>query len=435
MVDPGSIAVRAEELARNRTPHFDPEELKAFVKTYLDRREVFLKAFREQGSPLYVIEKKILLERAEHFRKIMGGKLSDLQVYYAVKSNNHPSIANILVRAGLGLDVSSGQELKLALEAGAARILFSGPGKTEAELKLGVANYKKVTVLMDSFGELNRLEKITAESEREIRAGIRLTTDERGFWRKFGIPLSKLEVLFELAEKCHHVRLAGLQFHTSWNLDPSGQVKFIERLGQELKALPENYREQIEFIDIGGGYWPPQGEWLQAAGTPEGRLADILFPNSKPDMNHYRLSGNPIGVFAERLAAAIEEHIYPSLKCSIYTEPGRWICNDAMHILLQVVDRKADDMVITDGGMNIIGWERYEIDYFPVINLSRPELNEHPCYVLGSLCTPHDVWGYSYFGSDIHPGDILLIPTQGAYTYSLRQKFIKPIPDTVIIEQ
>jgi diaminopimelate decarboxylase len=74
-----------------------------------------------------------------------------------------------------------------------------------------------------------------------------------------------------------------------------------------------------------------------------------------------------------------------------------------------------------------------ETDYFPEINLSRPDLTEHPCYVLGSLCTPHDVWGYGYFGSDIQPGDILLIPTQGAYTYSLRQNFIKPLPKTIII--
>ncbi|MFH1143386.1 MAG: hypothetical protein V1774_02440, partial [Candidatus Eisenbacteria bacterium] len=70
-------------------------------------------------------------------------------------------------------------------------------------------------------------------------------------------------------------------------------------------------------------------------------------------------------------------------------------------------------------------------DYFPVINLSRPGLNEHECLVAGSLCTPHDLWGYSYFGDGIEVGDILLIPNQGAYTYSLRQEFIKPLPRTV----
>ena len=85
-------------------------------------------------------------------------------------------------------------------------------------------------------------------------------------------------------------------------------------------------------------------------------------------------------------------------------------------------------------GTNAIGWERFETDYFPVINLSRPETIEHECYILGSLCTPHDVWGYSYWGKDIQPGDVLMIPTQGAYTYSLRQEFIKPLPEVVMLD-
>jgi diaminopimelate decarboxylase len=89
--------------------------------------------------------------------------------------------------------------------------------------------------------------------------------------------------------------------------------------------------------------------------------------------------------------------------------------------------------VITDAGTNAVGWERFETDYFPVLNLSRPALSEKPCNVLGSLCTPHDVWGYSYWGEGIEIGDILLIPTQGAYTYSLMQNFIKPLPEVVVV--
>ncbi|MBF0529707.1 MAG: decarboxylase, partial [Deltaproteobacteria bacterium] len=117
----------------------------------------------------------------------------------------------------------------------------------------------------------------------------------------------------------------------------------------------------------------------------------------------------------------------------VYTEPGRWICNDAMHILLMVLDVKGDDLAITDGGGNMVGWERFESEYFPLINLSRPGMTENPILVLGSLCTPHDLWGHSFFGQDIRIGDVLLIPMQGAYTYSLRQQFIKPIPGAIFV--
>ena len=133
------------------------------------------------------------------------------------------------------------------------------------------------------------------------------------------------------------------------------------------------------------------------------------------------------------LSAEIHEHLLPIVPCRICLEPGRWICNDAVQLLISVVDKKAADLVITDAGTNTIGWERFETDYCPILNLTRPSLNEQPCHILGSLCTPHDIWGYMYFGDDIRPGDILFIPAQGAYTYSLRQNFIKPLPAVVTI--
>ena len=53
-------------------------------------------------------------------------------------------------------------------------------------------------------------------------------------------------------------------------------------------------------------------------------------------------------------------------------------------------------------------------------------MKERSCRIFGSLCTPYDIWGTSYFGKEIRPGDVLIIPRQGAYAYSLRQSFIKP---------
>jgi diaminopimelate decarboxylase len=141
----------------------------------------------------------------------------------------------------------------------------------------------------------------------------------------------------------------------------------------------------------------------------------------------------PIEYFARQIAKALRKHVFPHISTTVYLEPGRWICNDAMHIMLRVVDKKHDDLIITDGGTNAVGWERFETDYFPVINLTHPGKSENPCLILGSLCTPHDVWGYAYFGTKIEEGDLLLIPTQGAYTYSLRQNFIKPLPAVVIV--
>ncbi len=409
----------------------DGETLERFVRKYLDRRERYLRAAERCGSPLYLIEKPILTDRAKKFTEAFRAVLPDVGIYFAVKSNNHPEIARTLVRAGLGLDVSSGRELTMALDSGANDIVFSGPGKTGGELVLAVQNRGRVTVLIDSFGELERLEAIAAEAGAAVRAGVRLTTDERALWAKFGIPLSSLPAFLADAGRAGHIRLRGLQFHTSWNMNPDNQVGFISRLAGALGNLDTAARKKIEFIDIGGGFWPEDGEWLHRADggvvNPDNRDRDPLL--------HFRKPSVTIHEFAEKIGRAFRQEILPLTECRLCAEPGRWLCHPALEILLRVTDRKGPELIITDAGTNAIGWERFETDYFPVINLSRPALIEHPCRVLGALCTPHDVWGYSYHGEDIRLGDLLLLPNQGAYTYSLRQEFIKPLPGVATVDE
>jgi len=425
----------ASEILKSPTPLFDSQELHLFVGNYLERGDEFLDIFRRHGSPLYVIDRQVLRRRAEQFIAAFQNRLPAVKFYFAVKSNNHPAVSETLVQSGFGLDVSSGEELNQALNTGVHDIVFSGPGKTIEELELAADNSHCVTILIDSFGELDRLETVAKRQAVKVRAGIRLTTDETGLWRKFGIPLSDLPRLWSDAKKRKHIDLRGLQFHTSWNMNPDNQIAFMERLGKTLADMDDGFQSAIKFIDIGGGYWPTQGEWLQSAGTMPGRLRQSLDLESGSPLEHYRIPSTPIETFARRISGAVRNHLLPFVDSAICFEPGRWICHDAMHILLNVIDKKADDLVITDAGTNAVGWERFETDYFPVINLSRPSLVEHECHVLGSLCTPHDVWGFAYFGDGIEPGDVLLIPTQGAYTYSLRQRFIKPLPKTAILDK
>ena len=415
------------------TPLLPLDDLRAFVQHHFCRRDLYLQIIENHPAPIYLQESAILRSRAAQIRKAFEDFLPAVAFYYAVKSNNHPDIARVMLAAGFGLDVSSGLELEMALSAGARDIVFSGPGKTVAELQLAVAHADRVTVLMDSPGELHRLEGIAAKADRSVRCGVRLTVNPNGLWRKFGIVPQALSSFWDEVGRCRHVQLLGLQFHSSWNLSPDPQIEFIRTLGKVLAEMPLSFISQMKFIDIGGGYWPAQGEWLQPAGTPEGKLLEALGQQTEPVEVHHRLPATGIEEFAERLSAAIHKHLFSVVPCRICLEPGRWICNDAVQLLFTVVDKKAPDLVITDAGTNAVGWERFETDYFPVLNLTQPAMDEKPCHVLGSLCTPHDVWGYAYWGADIEPGDILMIPNQGAYTYSLRQNFIKPLPEVVTV--
>ena len=415
------------------TPQLPPEELRDFVRQYFERRDRYRLVYEKQTLPLYILESSVLREKARQFRRAFKGVVPESMFYFALKSNNHPAVAKTLLESGYGLDVSSGLELEMAVGLGARDIVFSGPGKTDQELELALKHSQHVVVLIDSFGELRRLARIAAEHDRTIRAGVRLRTDPQGLWRKFGIAPNRLCDFWDVADRCPHVRLEGLQFHTSWNLSPKSQIKVIEHLGQVIADLPGPVKEQIGFIDIGGGYWPEHGEWLRAEGTPAGKIRKAMGQSAGPSNIHFRLPATPIQAFADELGAAIKKHLSQVLSCRVCFEPGRWICNDAMHLFISVVDKKEDDLVITDAGTNAIGWERFETDYSPILNLTRPALQENVCHILGSLCTPHDVWGDTYWGNGIQPGDILMIPTQGAYTYSLRQDFIKPLPAVIVL--
>lgn len=409
-------------------------ELQGVVSGYLERRQDYLDIAAKNQVPLYLLESQILRARARRFKQAFEDSVAGpVSVYYAVKSNNHPEVARILLEEHFGLDVSSGQELEVALGLGAEHIIFSGPGKTDKELSLAVQYASRVIVLMDSFGELERLRNITSSLNKDVRCGVRLMFNAKGLWCKFGIPTTDLGAFWKATGRCRHIQLTGLQFHSSWNLTATAQINYIQDLSEALDQLSESQISRLTFIDIGGGYWPEQGEWLQPAGTVAGKILDALGQGDEGDDRHYHLPAISIEEFARQLGEAADTYIFPRMHCRICLEPGRWICNDAVQLLISVVDKKAPDLVITDAGTNAVGWERFETDYFPILNLTRPSLSERRCRILGSLCTPHDVWGYAYFGEDIQPGDILMIPAQGAYTYSLRQRFIKPLPKLIKI--
>ncbi len=424
------LCTRFEPLLNETGPPLPERTVRDYVKDFVARRHEFLAVAKEHGSPLYVFDESALRQHAQAFRHAFERVVPGVSCYFAVKSNNHPLVAKTLLTESFGLDVSSGVELQAALAIGADAVVLSGPGKTLPELSLAVDNAECVTVLIDSFGELERLAELARGRSTRVRAGVRITPPSSQ-WRKFGVPLDRLRSFWQRAGELQWVDLCGLQFHTSWNHGPAAQVAMLQAIGREIRQWPVSVRRQIAFLDIGGGFWPAQGEWLLEAATPRGRLLSVLETNDGLNQQRTLVASEPIDVFAEQLARCLEEHIFDSGACDVCLEPGRWICNSAMHLLLTVVDKKEDDLVIVDAGTNAIGWERFETDYAPLINLSRPAMQEMPCHVLGSLCTPHDVWGYGCWGQDIQPGDVLLVPDQGAYTYSLRQEFIKSVPSVV----
>jgi len=402
--------------------------LQEYLNSFLQRKGELIESSSRFGTPQYFVDEPSLLLRINQFKEAFTKHIDRLRIFYALKSNSFSGICRKVISKGIGLDVSSGMELSTALSMGCKEIIFSGPGKTSDELMLAIRKRQKVTLLIDSFGELQRLSDLLIREPiggENLKIGVRIHVT--GQWSKFGVPLEGLSLILKMARNLKGVNPCGIQFHSSWNLDPSAQITMINAIGSYIRQHRQaNLWNPLRFIDIGGGFWPEQGEWLNPNNTLKGKLIQLLDPGFQFRTIHYFRRAKPLDYFSREISKSLKQHGSPLSDLEVWVEPGRWISTPAMHILLKVIDKKDPRTVITDGGTNLLGWERPLNEFIPLINLTRPSLKEHRTRVFGSLCTPYDVWGSSYFGDGINTGDILLVPDQGAYTFSLRQSFIKP---------
>lgn len=406
-----------------------------YLDGLLAKRQVFLESAARFGTPQYFYDEPSLIDQIKRFRRTFSAYLARYQVFYAMKSNSFEGISKQIISRGMGLDVSSGFELARALALKGRNIIFSGPGKTDEELLLAFKNRDRVTLLLDSAGELQRLGGIISRetpSDPPLKLGIRVRSDLQGIWNKFGVSLKDLVPLYVTARTIEGVKPCGIQFHASWNLDPAPQTRMIREIGDHIRRhMPRDLWGSLKFIDIGGGFWPEQGEWLNPQNRLRGEFLRLLAPDCSFPSGRYYRRAQPLHYFAKAIAAAVKHQGPPLSNLEIWTEPGRWLSTPAMHILVRILDKKDATTLITDGGINLLGWERPLSEFIPILNLTKPGPKEKAVNIFGSLCTPHDIWGTSVFGEGAEPGDVLLVPDQGAYTYSLRQSFIKTPADVI----
>lgn len=409
------------------------------VKLILKKRNKFLKLAKKYPTPFYIIDQNQLESDIRSFKLAFSRYMPGCEYYYAMKINHHPQIIKTVIANGYYIDVSSSNEMIKALRLGAKKVIFSGPGKTDEELKQAVLKNKIVTVMIDNFSELERLAEISQKFNKNIITGIRIHTQAFGEWSKFGIRLGELKKFWQKAKKYPRVNLRGIQFHMSWHEDARPYQESIKELAGYLKS---NFNKEellhIKFIDFGGGFRPRFAEGYFPYHTPQGIIIkeiDKFFNQPSKFKDKYFISeAASVNDYAKGIAEAIDRYLKPLVNCRYFTEPGRIISNNAMHIILKVVDIKEQGRVVVDGGINMVGWEKYKSDYIPLINLTHPASKEIKCIFYGSLCLPDDLWGYYFYGSKVKAGDIILVPRQGCTTYSLAQNFIKPIPRVHILK-
>jgi diaminopimelate decarboxylase len=381
---------------------------------------------RRFGTPVYVYDFEVIERQAASLRAAMPPAV---EIAYAVKANPSLAVVEHLGRLGFGADVASGGELALAVRAGieANRIVMTGPGKRDDELRAAVAvGVRAITV--ESIGELLRLESIAAEADGiqpvMLRAAVsedarlervRLVGDDGA--GKFGMDAADLIEAAGRTARSNHLRLVGLHaFGASNVLDAGALLGHVAATVRVARRLAAAAGTPLELIDVGGGLGIPY--------EPHEESLDL------------RRFGSGL---AEVTGGWADDPLLSSAR--LLLEPGRYLVGPAGAYLARVVDRKSVDgatVVILDGGVH---------------HLLRPALvgQEHrvralgdrtdasgrlqPVTVAGPLCSGLDVFSQAAVMIAPEVGDLVAVLDVGAYgfTESMPLFLSHPIPAEVAL--
>jgi len=350
------------------------------------------------GTPFYCYS-TATLER--HYR-VFSGAFADEKalVCYSLKANSNQSVLRTLAKLGAGADVVSGGELKRALAAGIPpeKILFSGIGKTETELRAAL-DADLLCINIESEPELELLSRLAAETGRTARISVRVNPDvDSGSHakistgkseNKFGVPLARAREVYARAAKLPGIRVTGVDMHIGSQITDLVPLEAAFRLLAEFVQTLRADGHTITHVDFGGGLGIP-----------------------------YYADREPPPVPAAY--AAVVKRVTHNLGCTLIFEPGRMIVGNAGILVTRVIYVKhgeAKNFVIIDAAMNdLIRPTLYEAhhDILPIVAAASgaPTITAD---VVGPVCESGDYLALDRTLLEPRAGDLLAIMTAGAY--------------------
>ncbi len=359
---------------------------------------------RRFGTPLYVYSRGAMRLAASAYRDALQGR--EHLVCYAMKANSNLAVLQTFAQAGLGFDIVSGGELLRALAAGAdpSRIVFSGVGKSRAEMRMALlAGVRCFNV--ESVAELACLNQVAIDMGRRAPVSLRVNPDvDAGTHpyistglkaNKFGVPHDQALATYQQAAAMPGIAVMGIDCHIGsqiTHIEPF--VDALDRLLDLVDAV-QAHGIQLRHIDVGGGL-------------------GIAYTDEQPP---------PAGELIARLLRRLDERGHGHQE--VLLEPGRSLVGNAGVLLTEVLYTKpseARNFCVVDAAMN---------------DLMRPAMYEawmsiEPCMqrdepgslwdVVGPVCESGD-----WLGRDrrlaVQPGDVLAVLSAGAYGMSMASNY------------
>jgi diaminopimelate decarboxylase len=363
--------------------------------------------FSGEATPFYYYDTVLLKQTLEILAQL--AKKYNIHAHYALKANANERVLQLINSYGFGADCVSGGEIEAALEAGfpASKIAFAGVGKADWEINLGLENdifcfnvesIPELEVINELAGLKGKTASIALRINPNIEAATHqyITTGKEE--NKFGIALSDMDQVIDVALRCSNIKLIGLHFHIgSQILEMSNFESLCLRLNELLDQLDAKHLF-LEHINVGGGLG-----------------IDYENPNLHPipDFEPY------LKMFRDLIKLRDGQQLH--------IEPGRSVvgqCGTLITRVLYVKEGVKRKFAIVDAGFTELIRPALYQAYHKIENCSSDALVEK-YDVVGPICESSDVFGKKVPLNAVKRGDLIAIRSAGAYGEVMASQYNK----------
>ena len=375
------------------------------------------KILKGKQTPIYIYSvdqiKKNIKEIQTSFKKAQP------LICFAIKANSNINILKVLKKKNIGADVVSIGELKLALKAGIKpnKIVFSGVGKTEQEIKFAIQK-EILSINAESSNEIELINKISGKLKKQTNIGIRLnpnivaktnkkiTTGNKT--NKFGVTIENFYNIITNKEKFENLNIHLLSVHIGSQIkDILAYKKVIKLIDNILIKLKEK-KHSISYIDLGGG---------------------MSIPYFKKDS---KFNFKKFGIEVDKF---FKKH-----QKKIIFEIGRYLTGNCGIIISKIIYiKKINDrfFVILDAGMNDMARSAIYESFHEIIPLKKNRKKfVKKIEFVGPICESSDTFGIynNYFL--LNEGEYVCITNCGAYGRTLSSNYnMRPLIEEIIIDK
>ena len=357
----------------------------------------------EVGTPVYVYSRATLERHAKVFRKGLEG-VPDKLIAFAVKSNPNLAVLRVLANQGYGADCVSIGEVRRALAAGMEpeKIVFSGVGKTRAELIAGleagigqfnIESEEEGLELAEIAAELGMTAQCTLRINPDVDAGTHDKISTGKADNKFGVPIDQAGQIFGKLAGQPSVNLRGVAVHIGSQL---GDLAPLERAFGKIGTLVTSLRgagHEITHVDLGGGLGVPY------------KAGDEM-----PSPGEY---------------GAMVARVTKDWGVRLIFEPGRVIAGNAGVLLTRVVRVKRginDPFVIVDAAMNDLARPALYGAYHDFVAVE-PRGSDMTANIVGPICETGDTFAMGRLTDRLETGDLAVFRTAGAYGATMASSY------------